>query len=82
MVAKTNNSKGMSSVAGGYGSAGVRSIPVVVGGQSPNSSLIPYGIIYAVNRGAKIINLSLSVDQSASIDSALSYAASHPLCLY
>ena len=48
----------------------------MVGGQSPNSSLIPYGIIYAVNRGAKIINLSLSVNQSASIDSALSYAAS------
>ena len=73
--ARTNNNLSVAGVAGGYGQdAGVRIMQVQVGEFSPSSSALDDAILYAVDNGARIITMSLSVNQSASIDQALDYA--------
>lgn len=72
--AKTNNNLGIAGVAGGNNSNGVKILPYCVGSYSPISSVIDDAIIDAVDKGAKIIQLSLSVPQNDDIDDAILYA--------
>ncbi len=73
--AKSQNNKGISGIAGGWNNSGIDLLSVVVGGSSgPSSALVDDGIIYAVNRGAKVINMSFLCSQSAAIDNALEFA--------
>ncbi len=72
--AKSNNGKGISGVAGGWNNKGCELIICNVGQSSPNGSILDDAIIYAVDQGAKIIQLSLTVLQSNDIDAAIQYA--------
>ncbi|MFK8297910.1 S8 family peptidase [Capnocytophaga cynodegmi] len=72
--AKTNNLEGISGIAGGKGKKGVQIIPVCVGVSSPESAIIDDAIIYAVDSGVRIIQLSLSVIQTDAIEKAIEYA--------
>ena len=74
IAAKTNNNSGIAGVAGGNNSKGVRILPYCVGGYSPISSVIDDAIIDAVDKGAKIIQLSFSILQDDDIDDAIQYA--------
>lgn len=73
--AKTNNNFGVCGIAGGYGSQGVSLVPYCVGLNSPQSDVVDDAIIDAVDNGMRIIQLSLSVSNTAAIRSALQYAA-------
>ncbi|MBO4581456.1 MAG: S8 family peptidase [Bacteroidales bacterium] len=75
--AKTNNNLGIAGIAGGNYSNGVKILPYCVGENNPISSVIDDAIIDAVDKGAKIIQLSLSVPQSVDIDDAIQYAYSN-----
>lgn len=74
VAAKTNNNVGMAGIAGGWGGAGTRMLICNVGNTAPNGAVIDDAILYAIQRGAKIIQLSLSVGQTAAIDAALASA--------
>lgn len=80
---KTNNGIGMSGIAGGWNGQGVQIIGAVINNEdstdyfnynSPISTAIPGAIYYCIKKGAKIINLSVSVGFSIAIDSAINYA--------
>ena len=75
--AKTNNAIGISGIAGGDGtSQGVILIPINIGisNTAMNGNVLDIAIKYAINNGAKIIQLSLSGTQSNAIDAAIAYA--------
>lgn len=88
IAALTNNGIGISSVSWGSSTNGVRILPVKVCGSDGNcvTSDIVKGIKYAVSKGAKIINLSISgagecgtsnpFDLNNVYNSAISYARS------
>jgi hypothetical protein len=69
--AKTNNGLGVAGVAGGWGAQGARLMILQVGDEAPDGSWLDDAILYAGSKGAKIIQLSLSVPQTAAIDAAL-----------
>lgn len=54
----------------------VKIMPICIGLTKPASSLIDNAILYAVNNGADVINLSLSIPENAAISSAIEYAHS------
>lgn len=72
--AKTNNNLGMAGIVGGDNRSGVKIIPYCVGERYPMSSVIDDAIIDAVDKGARIIQLSLSVSFSQAIEDAIQYA--------
>jgi hypothetical protein len=77
IAAKTNNHKGVAGVAGGWGSPGVRLLITKISPrqQAPRSDVIDDAILYAVNNGAKIINMSFTFPAPIqSIDAAINYA--------
>ena len=74
IAAKTNNNSGTAGVAGGNNSKGISLLPYCVGADYPISSVIDDAIIDAVDKGAKIIQLSLTVLQDDDIDDAINYA--------
>ena len=74
---KTNNNIGIAGIAGGMGSKGIGILPYCVGENSPVSFIIDDAIIDAVDMGAKVIQLSLTVPQSQSIVDAINYAYSN-----
>lgn len=77
IAARTNNtSNGVAGVAGGWDPRpGVKIMSVRVGsGMDVISSIIDDAILYAANNGAKIINMSFIVNESAAIKTALDYA--------
>lgn len=75
--AKTNNEIGISGVSGGNHGAGVRMLSVVVGDSwGPDGSVVDDAILYAVAAGARVINMSFWITQSAAVDSAIVYANS------
>jgi len=73
--ARPNDGFGVAGLAGGWGIVpGCRVMAVAVGDSFPDSSVIDDAILYAVDNGARVINLSLSVPQSVGIDLALADA--------
>jgi len=75
MIGQSNNFKGIAGVAGGSGATdGCRVMPLQVGDTFPLGSLVDDAIVYAVDNGARVINISFGVSQNAAIDAALAYA--------
>jgi hypothetical protein len=72
--AKTHNETGVSGVAGGNNNQGVLLMPLLIGEASPDGSLVDDAILYAVDNGADVIQMSLSVAQTAAIDAAIQVA--------
>lgn len=72
--AKTNNAEGIAGIVGGNKKKGVQVIPVCVGIFALESSILDDAIIYAVNSGVRIIQLSLSVLKTDAIEKAIDYA--------
>lgn len=73
--ARTNNGIGVAGLAGGWGDQpGCSMMALGIGGASPISSLFDDAIVYAADNGARVITLSLTVPQSAALDSAIDYA--------
>lgn len=72
--AKSNNSHGISGLAGGNYAAGVKILPYCIGINAPISALIDDAIIDAVDNGVRVIQLSLNVASSNAIDIAIQYA--------
>ena len=72
--AKTNNNLGIAGIVGGNNSIGGRIIPYCVGVQSPISSILDDAIIDAIDKGARIIQLSLTIPFSQSVEDAIQYA--------
>ena len=73
--ARTNNTRGVAGVAGGFNSGdGCRIMPLKVGDNFPIGAVVDDAIIYAVDQGAKVISISFGVVQVSSIDLALDYA--------
>ena len=75
-AAVTNNSKGVAGVAGGWGatSPGVKLMILGVGDFAPDGSILDDAILYAAANGADIIQMSLTVGESAAIDAAIASA--------
>jgi serine protease len=73
-AAKTNNSKGIAGIAGGWNAQGARLMVLGVGDYSPDGSVVDDAILYAANKGARVITMSLSVGQADAIDDALETA--------
>jgi len=68
--AKTNNSKWVAGISGGNGSSsGVTMIPISVDGLG--GAFLAEAIIYAVDSGARIINMSLTIWDSHAINDAI-----------
>jgi subtilisin family serine protease len=77
VAARSNNGTNVAGVAGGWdGKPGVSIMHVQVGDWSPNSDILDDGIIYAVDNGARVITMSLSVYETSDISAALDYADS------
>lgn len=74
IAAKTNNSIGIAGVAGGNNCHGVSILPYCVGINAPTTAALVEGIINAVDNGAKIIQLSLTIPYSDDVEASLSYA--------
>lgn len=76
--AKTNNGVGVAGVSGGNNSAGITIIPYCLGNSNIFYSIhLADAIIDAVDKGASIINISLSSLHDSSVDSAILYAYNH-----
>ena len=77
---KTNNNIGISGVSGGNNSAGITIVPYCLGNSA--SFYSPYNanaILAAVEVGADIINMSLSMPQTSDVISAIEYAYYHDI---
>lgn len=74
IATKTNNHIGIAGIAGGNNCHGVSILPYCVGIDVPTTVALVEGIIHAVDNGAKIIQLSLTVPYSEDVEAALSYA--------
>lgn len=72
--AKTNNNFGIAGIAGGSGTSGVGILPYCIGVNAPISSVLDDAIIDAVDNGARIVQLSLTVPPSSAIEDAIQYA--------
>ncbi|MBP3950926.1 S8 family peptidase [Bacillus suaedae] len=79
-AAITNNGKGISGIS--YNAASIMNIKVLDDTGGGSSSDVAQGIIYATNRGANIINLSLGSEMSnETLRNAVRYAASNGVLL-
>lgn len=88
IAAKTNNGVGIAGIAGGNSTAGVKIMGISVGytdgygNDRVDGSLVDDAIIYAVDNGAKVINMSFgSIDSQAAIQSAVNYAVNNGVIL-
>ncbi len=72
--AKSNNSIGIAGIAGGNNGNGSKLLPICIGVDAPDGSVIDDAIFYAVSKGSKVIQLSLSVAENSAINSAIQYA--------
>ncbi len=73
-AAKTNNATGVAGMAGGWNGPGTRLMIAGVGDGGPIGAILDDAILYAADMGAQVVQLSLSVGQSAAIDAALQMA--------
>ncbi|HXV78105.1 MAG TPA: S8 family serine peptidase [Candidatus Polarisedimenticolaceae bacterium] len=69
-----SNGAGVAGLAGGLGGPGVRAMILSVGSSGPVTDVIDDAILYAADRGARVITLSLSVGETQAINDALDYA--------
>lgn len=75
VAAKTHNTQGIASIAGGWNdNPGVRIMALQVGEANPESAALDDAILYAVDQGAVVITLSLSVPASQAIALAVEEA--------
>lgn len=84
IAAVNNNNQGVAGVAGGWNGSisGAKIMALRVGPDtSLQASLVDDAILYAANNGAKIINLSLTTDESSAITNAINYAHNKKGCL-
>ena len=80
IAAKSNNNVGIAGISGGNG-GGSKIVFCVIGEQEPDASLVDDAIIYAVDIGAKVINMSLDVNSTPAIESAIQYAINNNVVL-
>ena len=81
IAAKTNNGMGIAGIAGGNSTGGVKIMGINIGytdeygNECVDGSLIDDAIIYAVDNGAKVINMSFgSINSQTAIQEAVNYA--------
>ena len=75
VAARGQNGVGIEGIAGGYNDGvGAKVMVIKVGNFVPLSDPIDDAILYAVDNGADVINMSLGVSQSSAIDAALDAA--------
>lgn len=82
--AKTNNGLMISGIAGGWtnNNLGSKIMAIRVGsGELIDGDKIDDAIIFAVNNGAKVINMSFWVDETQAIKNAIEYAYNQKGCL-
>jgi len=73
--AKTNNSRGIAGVAGGWSNnRGTRTMILRCGGNAPSDVATAQSIEYAARNGARVINLSLSVAPTTLMENAINLA--------
>lgn len=73
--ARTNNGFGVSGVAGGYGPGkGVTVMPIKLATAVISTAIVDDAILYAVDNGARVINMSFEVQPTAAIDAAIDAA--------
>ena len=73
--ARTNNGIGVSGVAGGFGPGkGVTVMPIKLATAVISSAIVDDAILYAVDNGARVINMSFEVPGTAAIDAAIETA--------
>ncbi len=72
--AKTNNGTGISGIAGGNNGLGAKMMLLGVGDTAPDGAVLDDAILYAMNKGAKVIQLSLSILNSPAVNTALQTA--------
>ncbi len=70
--AKTHNDLGVASIGGGLDQQGVLIMPLKIGsGDAPDGSVVDDAIYYAINNGADIISMSLGLNPSSAINTAI-----------
>ncbi len=75
-VARAGNGVSVAGVAGGDAErAGCRAIQVVIGTEGPESSCIDDAILYAIDRGARVLSLTFGVPADPSLLAAIEEAA-------
>jgi subtilisin family serine protease len=77
IAAKTNNGLGVAGLAGGANGYGARIMTVKIYGENGifvSSIALNDAILYAVDNGAKILNMSIVTSESESVNQALNYA--------
>lgn len=72
--AKLNNNRGVSGIGGGSSNSGLQLMILGAGENSPSSAALDDAILYAVQNGADVIQMSLGVAQTAAIDNAIQTA--------
>ena len=75
--AKTNNSLGISGISGGNNSPGVAIMSLRVGSDTISTAYIPNAILFAIDHGAKVINMSLGSPETSEMDDAIEDAYAH-----
>lgn len=75
--AKTDNTRGVAGISGGRHSAGITIIPFNVGNIGPSADYIISAINNSVNKGVKIINMSLGMSYNNGVACALDSAYNH-----
>jgi subtilisin family serine protease len=75
-VARVGNGVGVAGVAGGaFSTPGCRAIQVVIGEEGPDASLIDDAILYAIDRGARVLSLTFAVPADPALLAAVDEAA-------
>lgn len=72
--AKLNNNRGISGIGGGSNNTGLQLMILGSGEFSPSSAVLDDAILYAVQNGADVIQISLGVAQTAAVDNAIQTA--------
>lgn len=72
--AKTNNNRGLAGISGGNNSEGIAIIPYTIGIDEPSTDYVISAISNAVEKGAKIINMSFGFAYNNGVDNAITNA--------